>query len=365
MIRLRCARQALSDRTVPGSDSIALEVIYDQSQLHSKTFMIRFKCGGSRLWSDSVALEAVCDPIWGRLTACMRSKCAQIHLRSDSNTLDNLFALEALLVQNQLRSKPFKRRLNCARIPLWSDSSALWAVYDQIQVHSTVFMRSKHPWSRLNSARSCLWSDSSALGTVYDQIQVSSNPSMIILNSARESLCAWNIPSPDSFALEATFDQTQVHSKPFIIKFKFFDSLHAPVVPSNPAITRLNCTQQSLCVWIIPGPSGLNNLFALKAALVQTQFEVVYDETQLCLSSFMIRLKCAWQSPCNRSVQGQTQLHSKLFIIRLKCAQSRLWSDLNALDSLHAIEAFRVRLNCTRSCLWSDSSALGFVYDQS
>ena len=292
--------------------------------MRRKPFMIRLKCARSHFWSNLGALDSLL--------------ALEVQLRSDSNKLDNLFALGALLFQTdsvglkavyeetQMQSNSFMIRLKCVVSRLWSDTStlnrlkALEASMVQTELRPNLFMiRLKCGWNRL-------WSNSSALKSTYDQTQLRSKHSWSRLSCARSGL--WS----DSVMLEVIFDQTQVRSKPFLIKFgRNWQSARA----RSPPEIRHKYARQSLCARSLTDPDSV----ALKA---------VYVETQVQSNSFMIRLKCVL---------------------------SRLWSDSNTLNSLKALEAsliqtelrpilFLIRLKCAWNRLWSISSALKSKYDQ-
>ena len=163
------------------------------------------------------SLDAVYDKIQARSTVSLRSKRAQLRLRTDSSVLESTYdqiqvrsSLYALVVCPNL---PLIR-LKCARFRLWSDSSALDSLY-ALAVRSNppkfklkISLRLRHSGSRHSCARSRSWSNSSAIDSSHTLV-VRSNPPMIRLKCARQPLSAPTIPGPDSIALEAVYDQTQ------------------------------------------------------------------------------------------------------------------------------------------------------------
>ena len=92
--------------------------------------------------------------------------------------------------------------------------------------------------------------------------------------------------------------------------------------------------------------------------MVQTQIQTIAQTLiGLCsdssaLEEVIIRPSCAW------SIYDQTQLRLKPFMIRLKRARNQFWSDTIALKC--AFDQTQLRSNS----LWSDSSALEYAYDQ-
>ena len=94
-------------KTKKNEKNNALEMVPDQTQLRSKTFMIRSNCTRSRLWSDKSALESAYD---------------QTQLRSNEIASD----------QTQVRSNPPMIRLFRPKWPLIRPSPD----HDQTVVHS-------------------------------------------------------------------------------------------------------------------------------------------------------------------------------------------------------------------------------------
>ena len=170
---------ALGDRSRVWSDPIAFEVASDQTQLRSKSPLIRPNCARIHLWSDPSALEEV----------MIRPKCAR-------RGYD----------QTQSRSKSPLIRPNCARSRVWLDPIAFEVASDQTQLRSnSPLIRPKcarrgYDQTQVRSKR--LWSDPIALEVASDQTQVRSKRFMIRPNCARIRL--WSDPS----ALESAYDQT-------------------------------------------------------------------------------------------------------------------------------------------------------------
>ena len=271
-IRIKYARQSLCARSLTDPDSVELKAVYEETQLQSNSFMIRLKCVVSRLWSDSStrnslkaleaslvqtelrpiwsdssALEAVYDQIHVLLTIFMRSnppktrhKYARQSLCARSLTVPDSVALKAVYEETQLRSNYFMIRLKCvvSRLwsdsstlnslkaleaslvqtelrPIWSDSSALDSLYalavrsNPLKIRLKISLRFKHSWSRHSCARSWFWSNASALDSSHTLV-VRSIPPLIKLKCAGQPLSAPTIPGPDSTALEAVYDPINV-----------------------------------------------------------------------------------------------------------------------------------------------------------
>ena len=98
-----------------------LEVIYDQTQVRSKPFTIKFKC----------------------------------YWRARQSLLDSFCFSSALDARNALES-----------------------AFDKTQMGSTIYLRSKHSWSKISLACSRLWSELVALEVIHDHIQARSAVSL-------------------------------------------------------------------------------------------------------------------------------------------------------------------------------------------
>ena len=262
-IRLNWDRQSPCARSIPCPDSIALDIVYDQTQVRRESFIIELKG-------------------------------AQIHLQSDSSLLNILFALEASLVQTQLRPKLFMIRLKCNWNRLWSKSSALKSTCDHTQLRSTVSLRSKHSWSRLSCTRGRLWSDSVILEVIFDRTQVRSKTFMVKFKFSWQSLCARGAleSSSDSnalnnlSALEVFLVKTGLCSKPFLINF--------------------SCARSKL--WS-------------DSRALDSDYDNIQARSTVSLRSKRAQLRLRSDSSVLKSVSVQTQRSSNPPMIRFKCAR--------------------------------------------